>query len=167
MILNSYNLKYSLHMKKIKEQYKNSLSIVPINNMYTLTNDFIKKQKEYTEEIKEVEVGSNKKRKKKGLNLEDLDIDLPKLKDDDDIVIINKDDINDDDNEEGINVEIRDTIEDKEVSDEIILGPDKIVSEVEVSEEKEEQGEKEEINKVNDIKKGGGDIKTVVVTSFF
>ena len=91
----------------------------------------------------EVEVGSNKKRIKKGLNLEDLDIDLPKLKDDDDIVIINKDDINDDDNEEGINVEIRDTIEDKEVSDEIILGPDKIVSEVEVSEEKEADSLKE------------------------
>ena len=86
MILNSYNLKQSLIMKKRKEQYKNTLSIVPINNMYSLTNNFIKKQTEYVEEIKKVDTSPKKKnRSKKGmplvLDLSDLDmIDFPKLK---------------------------------------------------------------------------------------
>ena len=35
MILNSYNFKRSLLMKKRKEEYINSRSIVPINNIYT------------------------------------------------------------------------------------------------------------------------------------
>ena len=94
MILNSYNFKKSLLMKKRKEEYKNSLSIIPVNNMYTLTGSIIEKRNEYVEEIKKVETKTKKKRPSLALDLSELDmIDLPKLKDegdDDDIVIVNK-----------------------------------------------------------------------------
>ena len=121
MILNSYNLKKTLIMKKRKEEYINSTRIVPINNIYTLKSDFIKKQNEYVEEIKNVETKPKKKSKnKKGLplvlDLSDLDmVEFPKLKDekDEDIVIIDQVD------DEGVKVDDEGVKVDDEVDDEV------------------------------------------------
>ena len=128
MILNSYNLRKTLIMKKRKEEYINSTRIVPINNIYTLTSDFIKKQNEYVEEIKNVETKPKKKSKnKKGLplvlDLSDLDmVEFPKLKDekDEDIVII--DQVDDEDvkvDDEDVKVDDEDVKVDDEVDGEV------------------------------------------------
>ena len=193
MILNSYNLKKTLIMKKRKEEYINSTRIVPINNIYTLTSDFIKKQNEYVEEIKNVETKPKKKSKnKKGLplvlDLSDLDmVEFPKLKDekDEDIVIIDQvddegvkvdDEVDDEVDGEGVKVDDEDVkvddegikVEIEDIDDEPVKGSPK-----------EEPVEKEEGDKEVKIKggredidaelKGGNnnDIKKIVVTSFF
>ena len=64
MILNSYNLQKCLRMKRMREQYKNTISIVPTNTIYTLTSDFIEKQNNYVEEVKKIETAPKKKNKK-------------------------------------------------------------------------------------------------------
>jgi len=163
MILNSYNLRKTLIMKKRKEEYINSNRIVPINNIYTLTSDFIKKQNEYVEEIKNVETKPKKKSKnKKGLplvlDLSDLDmVEFPKLKDekDEDIVII--DQVDDEDvkvDDEDVKVDD----EDVKVDDEDVKVDDEVDGEVDGEDVKvdgedvkvDDEGIKVEIEDIDD-----------------
>ena len=164
MILNSYNLRKSLLMKKRMDQYKNTITIVPKYNMYSLTSTFIEKQNKYVEEIKKVDTTPKKRGKRDknriplSLDLSELDfINLPKLKQEDDqieeddqIVIVNKGD--DKEEEEGIKIETT-----EETTEEPLLingGDDKI-----------------KVINIDDKELDGGgdrdDIKRIVVTSFF
>lgn len=137
MILNSYNLKKSLLMKKKNEQYKNNITIIPANDIYSLTSNFIEKQKKYVEEIKNVDTTPKKKNKKKGLptvlDLSDLDmVILPEEKKDPE----EKGEENIDDIEV---VEIDDKMEENDK----VEKDDKVEEDVE-EEELDEEGDKKE-----------------------
>ena len=61
MILNSYNLKKSIDLNKWKNTYKNILTIVPSNDIYTLQTT----TKKIESEVKEIKNQSKKKKEKK------------------------------------------------------------------------------------------------------